>query len=255
MTLSRSPMTASVSQTFCQFHDASGLSWSGTIILSTFAVRKQRELYRLEVIRRNCAASKIYLPNFLQIPLWVTISVALRNLSTGGGFIKDQSALAEATTRQGQLSTEGFGWVTDLTLPDPIWIIPVTVGSLFLINNEIAGAKISREVLTQGGQKPLPKRHMLLTNFLRCLALAMVPISAQVPTAVALYWTSSVTAGIVVNLVLLSPKFRRAVKIPVTREESSNPYRNVLTNMKDNAWRSVQWTKQLGPGAKLGPKK
>jgi len=302
MTLSRSPITASVGQTFCQFHDASGLSWSGAIVVSSFVLRfavslpahvtsqkvvakraimyetlgkvympalkqavtikkqqnnwtekyakdlfmrKQRELYEMEVIKRNCASSKIFLPLFLQIPLWVTISMAMRNLSMGGGRILDQAALAEATTRKGQLSTEGFGWVTDLTLPDPIWIIPVTVGTLFLLNNEIAGAKISREVLTQGGQKPLTKRNVLLTNFLRCLSIAMVPIAAQVPAALSLYWTSSAAAGMVVNMIMLSPKFRRAVNIPVTKTDHPTPYRNVWANMKDNARHGLQWTLNL----------
>ena len=42
---------------------------------------------------------------YFQIPLWLTISMAIRNLSMGRGLILDEAALAEATARQGQLAT------------------------------------------------------------------------------------------------------------------------------------------------------
>lgn len=79
-----------------------------------------------------------------QIPVWITISIGLRNMSVGGGRILDQAALDQAQARLAQLSAEGFGWVQDLTLPDPYWVLPVAVGAMFLLNLEIAGARMSR---------------------------------------------------------------------------------------------------------------
>ena len=100
-------------------------------------------------------------------------------------------------------------------------------------------------MLTQGGTKPMPKTNTFITCLVRGLSVAMVPLTANVPVAMALYWSTSVTAGVAVNLLMLSPKFRRLVRIPATETEPSNPYQNTWANMKDNAKHSVKWVERL----------
>ena len=82
-----------------------------------------------------------------QVPVWITISVGLRNLSIGGGRLLDDAAVAEAQARLAQLSSQGFGWVQDLTLPDTYYVLPVLVGTMFLLNFEMMRARVSRYVI------------------------------------------------------------------------------------------------------------
>ena len=69
--------------------------------------------------------------------------MALRNLSTlqhvsensHGGTKIEMEQIIEAKFRFLQLSTEGFGWITNLTLPNQTWIVPCVVGLSYLAVN------------------------------------------------------------------------------------------------------------------------
>ncbi|XP_056144959.1 cytochrome c oxidase assembly protein COX18, mitochondrial isoform X2 [Lampris incognitus] len=74
------------------------------------------ELY----IRDNCHPFKASLLVWVQLPMWVCLSLALRNLS----LARSQSGAA----LQSELTAGGALWFSDLTLPDSTWILPVTLG-------------------------------------------------------------------------------------------------------------------------------
>jgi len=299
-TVARSPITATIGEGFCTIHDTSGLSWTTSIFISSFAIRflvtlpahttsqkviakrailyesmekvlipalrramairqgenrwsephvkklfgrKQKELYQMEVIKRNCAASKIYLPLLLQIPLWITATVSIRNLSTG--YAATRAALPMADQRLAELSSQGFGWVPDLTLPDSTWILPVTIGFLFLLNNELAASGISKEAMKKAGKK-WGKGDVAFTILMRSLCLVMIPVTSNVPSGMALYWTASAAAGTAVHLVMISPKYRKAVRIPETPGYNSpTPYRDRWANLKANTKDSFMWIHRL----------
>ena len=48
-----------------------------------------------------------------------------------------------------------YGYHLDLTLPDSTWILPVTIGFLFLLNNELAASGISKEAMQKAGKTRL----------------------------------------------------------------------------------------------------
>ena len=175
----------------------------------------------------------MYLPFFIQIPFWIASSVAIRNLATAQVAFT-QEDLLQAKVRVLELANGGFGWVTDLTMPDKTWIVPLSIGLAYLANLELTNSRVSKDLLTQGGAKPLKKSHVAFTYFLRGIAIIIVPISANVPAALALYWSVSAYAGLAVNLVMMSPKVRKAVRIPATALDSQNPYKTAWQNFQTN---------------------
>ncbi|KAH0627042.1 hypothetical protein JD844_002409 [Phrynosoma platyrhinos] len=162
-------------------------------------------------VRDNCHPVKASLLIWIQIPLWVFVSIALRNLSVG-------RAASEGIFIQEQLSTGGTLWFTDLTVPDPTWIMPVTLGVLNLLIVEIFTLR-----------KTEPSRFQkYATNFFRGVSIFMIPVAATVPSCLALYWLSSSFMGLSHNLLLCSPAFRRLCHIPRTKSDSDTPYRDIV---------------------------
>ena len=85
----------------------------------------------------GCSPYKLYLLPWIQIPLWITLSFALRNMS---GYFPTCVPYCAGTTES--LSTEGVLWFQDLTVSDPYYILPVLVAVTNLTNIEVSRAFI-----------------------------------------------------------------------------------------------------------------
>ncbi|XP_022107123.1 mitochondrial inner membrane protein COX18-like isoform X2 [Acanthaster planci] len=164
-------------------------------------------------IRDNCHPAKGSILFLVQFPLWLCLSLALRNMSGAfaGNIYQDPASVVPS------LSTEGTLWFTDLTMADPIYILPVLVGLFNLCNIEIMALH----------NNPVSQRQRYITNLLRGLSLVMIPIAAQVPTAMTLYWASSAFYGLGQNILLKSPIVRSALNIPFAPSDSETPYRDM----------------------------
>ncbi|NWU87084.1 COX18 protein, partial [Onychorhynchus coronatus] len=102
------------------------LGWSEKVARFHFKKNLRRivtELY----IRDNCHPFKATLLVWVQIPMWVCVSLALRNCSIG----------AVGSEVQEQFSSGGALWFTDLTAPDSTWILPVSLGLVNLLIVEV----------------------------------------------------------------------------------------------------------------------
>lgn len=183
---------------------AKELGWSERTCRFQFKKNMRRivsELY----IRDNCHPFKASILVLVQVPIWISLSLALRELSL------DSSALYTALAAGGAL------WFRDLTVPDPTWIIPVSLGLSNLLLVELASLQ----------QKPASGRFqkVLLYSF-RALSLLMIPVSACVPTCMSLYWLCSSLVGLGHNMILRSNKVNSLLHIP---PKSSTPYRDLYT--------------------------
>ncbi|XP_014115875.1 PREDICTED: mitochondrial inner membrane protein COX18 [Pseudopodoces humilis] len=163
------------------------------------------ELY----IRDNCHPFKATVLLWVQVPMWVCVSLALRNCSVG--------ALGPAV--QEQFSSGGALWFRDLTAPDSTWILPVALGLVNLLVVEIFASQ---------RKMPVSRFQNLVTNLFRLVSVVMIPIAATVPSSMALYWLSSSLVGLCHNLLLRSPAFRRLCCIPRTKSDSDTPYRDMV---------------------------
>ena len=91
------------------------------------AKRVARDLYTQE----GCSPYRVAILPWVQLPLWITLSFALRNMS--GVFSTGQSTNNVVTT----LTTEGCLWFQDLTVPDPYHLLPVLLVATNLGNIEV----------------------------------------------------------------------------------------------------------------------
>ncbi|XP_045516632.1 cytochrome c oxidase assembly protein COX18, mitochondrial [Pieris brassicae] len=185
------------------------LSDKQTVILYKRSLKKQ---WRKLIERDNCHPLKATIVIWFQIPLWVCMSFAIRNL------INMHPPSPSALVTFMELSTGGIGWIPNLTEPDHSYILPVVFGLTNLAIIEIQKMSKLREP---------SKLQNIFTNVFRGFTLVMIPVAANVPSCLCLYWVTSSIFGLIQNLCLLSPSLRRKLRIPLVPSELEDPYRHL----------------------------
>ncbi|XP_018320886.2 cytochrome c oxidase assembly protein COX18, mitochondrial-like [Agrilus planipennis] len=170
------------------------------------------------IVRENCHPFKAGLLMIFQIPLWICLSVSLRNLV----YMLPNRDLGAELNFIG-LTVGGFGWIPNLTVSDSTFIFPVTLGLLNLAIVEVQ--MLSRRNVPSKFQKGI-------TNLFRGLSVLIIPVSACVPSCLILYWTTSTAFGLIQNLTLLSPTVRRFCGIPQAPSELAKPYSHITLGLK-----------------------
>ncbi|XP_059506958.1 cytochrome c oxidase assembly protein COX18, mitochondrial isoform X3 [Stegostoma tigrinum] len=168
------------------------------------------ELY----VRDNCHPFKASLLIWIQLPLWILISVALRNLSLAASDTAAASAVQD-------LAIGGVLWFPDLTLPDSTWILPISLGLVNLLIVEIFALR----------RIELSKFQKYATYLIRGISVLMVPIAATVPSSMALYWLTSSCVGLGQNLLLRSRSLRTLCQIPKMKSDSDTPFRDLSAGL------------------------
>uniref|UniRef100_A0A6B0V498 Putative cytochrome oxidase bioproteinsis protein n=1 Tax=Ixodes ricinus TaxID=34613 RepID=A0A6B0V498_IXORI len=226
----------------------SGLSWCTTIVATSLALRIVVTLplavYQSHIIARlanldkeiaqiahelrgeTARAVRMYNLDEKQakylyrrsLPLWISLSVALRNMAY---MMPYQDMAAQALFLE--LSVGGALWFPNLTLPDPLFVMPVLLGITNLLNIEFHALQHTKQ---------LTKVRKVLTYTLRGMSVLMIPIASIMPTDVTLYWLCSSGFALGQNLLMINPKFRRACRIPRTANESQTPFRDLLDRLK-----------------------
>ncbi|XP_036783427.2 cytochrome c oxidase assembly protein COX18, mitochondrial isoform X2 [Manis pentadactyla] len=186
------------------------LGWSKKVARLTY-LKNMRRLVSELYVRDNCHPFKATVLVWIQLPMWIFMSVALRNFSTG-------TTHSEGFSVQEQLATDGVLWFPDLTALDSTWILPVSVGVINLLIVEIfALQKIG-----------MSHFQTYITYFVRAVCVLMIPIAATVPSSIVLYWLCSSFMGLSQNLLLRSPRFRQLCRIPLTKSDSDTPYKDLF---------------------------
>lgn len=190
---------------------AKQLGWSKRVARFTYLKNMQRLVSELYV-RDNCHPFKATVLVWIQLPMWIFMSVALRNFSTGATHSEAGFSVQE------QLATGGVLWFPDLTALDSTWILPICIGAINLIIVEIVALqKIGMSRFQTG-----------VTYFVRGISVLMIPIAATVPSSLVLYWLCSSFMGLSQNLLLRSPRFRQFCRIPLTKGDSDTPYKDLF---------------------------
>ncbi|KAJ3153348.1 Cytochrome c oxidase assembly protein cox18, mitochondrial [Geranomyces michiganensis] len=144
---------------------------------------KRSELYK----KYDCHPLKTLLLPWVQIPLWVTVSLAMRNMAAfPAPFLTTPEFPAEGFT------TGGTSWFVDLAAQDPTLIFPLSIGFLHWINIEL-----NRSIVRAAGRND----NVMVTGFFRALVLLIIPVATQVPMALNLYWATSAAFSVAQNLV------------------------------------------------------
>jgi YidC/Oxa1 family membrane protein insertase len=121
---------------------------------------------------------------FIQMPVFMSMFFALKKMPD---YFSEE------------LSTGGILWFTDLSQPDPYYILPTLSGLTFLAMMEMGKKQMVASMPEQGN---------VMLNFFRGMAVMIVPISAYFPACILCYWTVNNTFSFVQSAVMKSPTVR-----------------------------------------------
>ncbi|KAI7819172.1 60Kd inner membrane protein-domain-containing protein [Gamsiella multidivaricata] len=153
-----------------------------TAALARFSAQTQ-ELFA----KNDCNPLKSLMLPLIQAPVMISFYLALR----------DMAYLPVPQFKEG-----GTLWFTDLTIADPTYALPVASSLGFLAIMELG---------SEAGGVAQPKN---IKNFMRFMAVAMVPLTMNFPSAIFVYWLTSniFTAGQIMFFKV--PAVRQLFNIP-----------------------------------------
>jgi len=92
-----------------------------------------------------------------------------------------------------ELATGGLFWFTDLTVPDPTYILPVACGITFL-----ATIESGKDQMIDGN----PQYGPVIVNAFRAMCVVMVPVMTTFPAAMLCYWVPNNMVTLVQSMTL-----------------------------------------------------
>jgi inner membrane protein COX18 len=106
-----------------------------------------------------------------------------------------QSESVSSTAFEPSMVTEGMLWFPDLTVVDPMHILPFMLSATLLLNVYAAG-----HGGLPSGEEPLWRKRV--RRIMLTLAFAAGPLTLEMPSAILLYWISSGIVGYGHNILL-----------------------------------------------------
>lgn len=197
----------------------SNMKYEEILLLATKETRKrQKALFK----KHNVQIWKNFILPAFQIPLWVCMSLTMRNLSGWSSWDSVANKPLDPS-----LYTEGALWITDLTCLDSMHILPLILGVISLCNVEWTFKTFELLRLTQKSNLR-PTLMDSVGNLSRMSVVFMMAISFTAPAALVLYWLSSQAFSLIQNVImdLLLP-------ISFTPNKRLNYKENKLPNAED----------------------
>lgn len=172
------------------------------------------ELYR----KYNCHPAKNALLVFIQVPIWLAISGAIRNI---GMMLPVRDAVAVQAFLE--MKASGFSILKDLTVPDETYLLPV----LTIVTNLI--------IIQLNEMSRLQRRSILRTTIMMSMRLFSVltfPFLVYVPKCMTLYWLTSSLVGLLQNIIFIHPKTRKMLRIPRGNSLRKDPFAHIKNRFK-----------------------
>lgn len=169
------------------------MTYEQIVLLAAKETRnRQKALFK----KHNIQIWKNFILPTFQIPLWVAMSVTMRNLC---GWLSWDSLANKPLDPT--LYEEGIFWFTDLANFDQWHITPVILGVISLCNVEWTFKTLELLRLTQKNTLR-PTLTDALANVSRMTVVFMMAISLNAPAGLTLYWISSQTYSLIQNIIL-----------------------------------------------------
>ncbi|XP_023238576.1 mitochondrial inner membrane protein COX18-like [Centruroides sculpturatus] len=194
--------------------------WDEKVAKIQFKKNLRRHIDSL-IVRDNCHPFKSIIVVGLQLPTWISLSFALRNMVN---FMPYGNQVPTFDMTYLEMTVGGTLWFPNLTIPDQLLIIPVLLG---IVNLTIT------EVHTLRKFRRNTKLQKLTTNLFRCFSIILIPIAITMPSCITLYWLQSSLFGLAQNLFLQVPRVRRMFRIPRTPSESQTPFQDMAEELKN----------------------
>lgn len=170
-----------------------GMKYEEILVLAAKETRKrQKKLFKEHDVQ---IWKNFMLPAF-QVPLWVAMSLTMRDLSGWSSWDKMANKPLDPS-----LYTEGLFWFQDLTVLDPFHVFPLALGITALCNVEWTFKTLELLRLTQR-KKLRPTLTDAFSNLSRMMVVFLMAVSLHAPSALTLYWLSSQVFSLVQNVIL-----------------------------------------------------
>eukprot|EP00941_MAST-03F_sp_MAST-3F-sp1_P002384 g2384.t1 len=216
-------------------HDYSGLPWFGVIIGTTVGIRTLLLPYMIKMLRGTSKMAALS-PKLKEIndysdrhglsqeqkalkikALWEkegvnpfhSFGMMLLQMPI---FMSYFFALKKAPDYCPDMCSEGALWFPDLSQPDTVLALSCALGFLATIEVGADGQNQTEQTKT-------------MKNFMRFMAIAMVPAAMNFPASLSLYWTANNTFSLVQTAILQIPGVKPALGIlppPPPQETSSS---------------------------------
>lgn len=176
--------------------------------------KRQKALFK----QYGCQTWKMMLLPAVQIPLWVSFSYMFRTI-TGWADFGNKSNIDMS------LTDEHFLHLYDLSVSDPYFIFPITLGAVALCNAEWNFKTADLMQLTTRGKKNTlrPTAFDVIITLSRASLIFLTAVATQAPAALVMYWISSNSYSLLQNIFMdrflplrYSPyeRFRRTSSVP-----------------------------------------
>lgn len=178
-------------------HGAKGEDFYRTMVTAEVP-KKTKELHKSLSVRGFGSMAPL-----LQFPIWLLFIETIRKMcGTHEGLLGLAARPfneSEADTANGAASTVGFNvvplepsmategalWFSDLLVPDPLLILPIVLSASMFANISYQ----EKQSMKRDGLRS--KWNQRLSRILKLVALAVVPLTLNVPSAMLVYWSSS----------------------------------------------------------------
>ncbi|XP_057642038.1 mitochondrial inner membrane protein OXA1L [Chionomys nivalis] len=187
----------------------------------------QAEFYRatIEMTRYQKKHDiKLFRPLILpltQAPIFISFFIALREM---------------ANLPVPSLQTGGLWWFQDLTISDPIYVLPLVVTATMW------------GVLELGAETGMQSSDLqFMRNIIRVMPLVVLPVTIHFPSAVFMYWLSSNVFSLCQVACLRIPAVRTVLKIPqrVIHDPDKLPPREGFLKSFKTGWKNAELAQQL----------
>ncbi|KAI7824025.1 60Kd inner membrane protein-domain-containing protein [Kickxella alabastrina] len=178
--------------------------------------RRVRAKYHELMLREGCHPAEALLLPVMQLPLWVTMTCAVRHLAGRPVWLVDAPAAQPAWG----MSWEGLWWFGDLTAPDAYMVLPVVAGLLQLANVVLARRAVKSVAASSSGgggsgQEGVYKKLVrVAVGFSYITPLAVVGLGIYQPAAIVYYWTVSAGFSLAQTVVFRSDRVRKVFGMP-----------------------------------------
>ncbi|EGW31088.1 uncharacterized protein SPAPADRAFT_63014 [Spathaspora passalidarum NRRL Y-27907] len=169
------------------------MTYEQILILSSKETRKrQKALFK----KHNVEMWKNFILPAFQIPLWIAMSLTMRDLSGWTTWDNVKNKALDPT-----LYEEGLLWFQDLSVADPMHAFPLLLGVITLCNVEWTFKTLELSRLTPRN-KLRPTLTSSISNVARMSVVFMMAISLHAPVALTLYWVSSQVYSLIQNIIM-----------------------------------------------------
>ena len=170
---------------------------------------KEIQLIEFTIEKYNCVRKKMYLPQYIQMPVMMSMTMAWYKLIISSEYRSD-------------FLTQGPILMSDLISAPTTPFLPLCIGLLYV-------SSIQVNLLLHRIEKQSTYGKFML-GFSYGLVSLLVYMSSLAPNGIGLYWAGCAAAGLASNLILVSPKAKTLFRIKSFPGDPEKPYQAMYEN-------------------------